>query len=157
MTLDWKEYLALPWWRHALSARLYAGWSDRSVNDFFDYHIGGLGFMRGYTYYSLEGRYALMANLTYRFPILRNLGAQVAQTFFDKLYGALYADVGRAWDHDFRWDAFKMDVGGQLRLDAVSFYGFPTRLAFDAAYGRDEVEDRGAWKFYFSMLFGHLN
>ena len=157
LTLDWKEYMALPWRRHALSGRLYAGWIDRRVDDFFDYHIGGIQFMRGYTYYSMEGRYALMANLTYRFPILRNLGTQFVQTFFDKVYGAVYVDVGRAWDRHFRWDAFKKDVGGQLRLDAVSFYGFPTRLAFDAAYGLDEVEDTQAWKFYFSLLFGHLN
>ena len=157
LTLDWKEYLALPWRRHTVSGRLYAGWIDRSVDDFFDYHIGGISFMRGYTYYSLEGRYALMANLTYRFPILRNLGIQVAQTFFDKVYGAVYADVGRAWDRDFKWDAFKRDIGGQVRLDAVSFYGFPTRLEFDAAYGLDEEEGERAWKFYFLMLFEHLN
>ena len=168
-TLDWREHVGLPW-STALGLRFYGGWvaSDKVddkelVNDFFDYHIGGLSYMKGYTFYSLEGRKAVMGNLTFRFPIAADWGGRLLHLYFDKVHGAVYGDIGKAWDGKFdEPDSFYgrkgpvRDVGGQLRFDLISYYGMPTRVQADLAYGIDEVEDRSPWKFYLTVLFGYL-
>jgi len=168
-TLDWKEYIGLPW-NTALGLRFYGGWvasdevDDKDlVNDFFDYHIGGIQYMKGYTFYSVEGRKAVMGNATLRFPIIAAWGTRLGHLYFDKVYGGIYGDVGKAWDGEFdEPDSFYgrkaplRDVGGQVRLDLISYYSIPTRVQADLAYGVDEVEDRSPWKFYLTVLFGYL-
>lgn len=167
-TLDWQEFVGLPR-STTFGLRFYGGWiasrevDDEVVNDFFDYHIGGLNFMKGYSFYSLEGRKAAMTTVTLRTPLLSNIRQRLAQLYIDKVYGALYADVGKAWDDDFddpdsifNKKAPLRDAGGQLRFDLISYYGIPTRVQFDVAYGIDEPAGRSPWKYYFTMLFGYL-
>jgi hypothetical protein len=74
-TLDWREFVALPK-NTTLGLRGYGGLidsgrvDDEAVGDFFDFHLGGIPYMRGYTFYSIEGRKAAMANATFRFPLM---------------------------------------------------------------------------------------
>jgi len=89
------------------------------------------------------------------------------------IYMGMFADAGRAWNkRDLNWSAkgFKRDAGVELRLDAISFYNFPTMVEFAAAYGPDDtwiqkfdsdtsvfrtVKDKqDPWKFYVTVLFG---
>ena len=168
-TVDWKEHMPMPG-NSRLSLRLYGGWIDNEavadttrVGDFFDYRLGGLNFMKGYTFYSIEGRKALMGTATLRFPLLPNMDKRIAQLYFDKVYGAVYTSMGKAWDRNIgEWnerygrDGPLRDVGGQLRFDLISYYSIPTRVQVDVAYGIDEVEDKGRWKSYFTVLFGYL-
>ena len=168
-TVDWKEYMTMPG-NTRLGLRLYGGWIDSDavndtsrVGDFFDYRLGGLNFMKGYTFYSIEGRKALMGTATLRFPLLPDMGKRVAQLYFDKVYGAVYTSMGKAWDRNIgEWnerygrDGPLRDVGGQLRFDLISYYSVPTRVQVDVAYGIDEVQDKGRWKSYFTVLFGYL-
>ena len=168
-SIDWREYIGLPR-STTLGLRLFGGWvasdevdDDELIDDFFDYHIGGLSYMRGYTFYSIEGRKALMANGTFRFPLLTDMSRRVGHVYVDKLYGAVYAGLGKAWDGDFgdadsiygRKDPLR-DLGAQLRLDMISYYSMPTRIEADLAYGVDEVQGRSPWKFYLTLLFGYL-
>ena len=169
LTLDWNEYIALPW-NMRFGLRFFGGWigSDKvddkaAVNDFFDYHLGGLNFMKGYTFYSIEGRKAAMGTATLRFPLVKNWGARSWHLYVDKIYGALYSDIGKAWDGQIdEPDAFYgrrgplRDVGGQLRFDLNSYYSLPTRVQMDMAYGIDEMAERSPWKFYLTVLFGYL-
>ncbi len=168
-TLDWQEFVGLPN-NSSLGIRFYGGWiasdnvdDDVLVNDFFDYHLGGLNFMKGYSFYSLEGRKAAMTSLTLRTPLFSDIRQRLAHLYIDKVYGALYADVGKAWDdnHDdpdpiYDRTGPMRDAGGQLRFDLLSYYGMPTRIQFDVAYGIDEPAGRSPWKYYFTMLFGYL-
>ena len=168
-TVDWKEHIGMPG-NTRLGLRLYGGWIDSDavndttrVGDFFDYRLGGLNFMKGYTFYSIEGRKALMGTATLRFPLLPDVGKRVAQLYFDKVYGAVYASMGKAWDRNIgEWNARYgragplRDVGGQLRFDLISYYSVPTRVQVDVAYGIDEVRDKGRWKSYFTVLLGYL-
>jgi len=153
----------------ALGLRLYGGWitstrvNDDRVNDFFDYHLGGINFMKGYTFYSLEGRKAAMGTATWRFPLITHGGRRFQHVYLDEAFGAVYADIGKAWDdHWDERDAFfgrkapLRDVGAQLRVDLISFYSVPTRVQMDLAYGIDEVPERTPWKFYLTVLFGYL-
>ena len=168
-TLDWNEYIGLPW-NTRLGMRFYGGWiaSDKvddkeQVNDFFDYHLGGLNFMKGYTFYSIEGRKAMMGTATLRFPLLPQIGKRFMHLYFDKVYGAVYGDVGKAWDEAigdpdefYGREGPLRGLGAQLRFDLVSYYSLPTRVQMDWAYGVDEVADRSPWKFYLTVLFGYL-
>ena len=167
LTLDWREYLPLPR-RSTLALRLFGGLIDRRIDPFFAFRAGGLPGMKGYTYYSLEGSRAATLNVTYRSPLLTGIARQVGPLYLDKVYGAVYADVGRAWYGDsmdrILKRGVKRDIGAQLRFDAVSFHIFPTRVSLDAAYGLDTVplqqagdpEERSGWKVYFTLLFGYL-
>ncbi|MEW6755813.1 MAG: hypothetical protein AB1505_33270, partial [Candidatus Latescibacterota bacterium] len=167
LTLDWQEYVGLPW-STTLGLRFYGGWITSSkvdsslVNSFFDYHLGGLTYMKGYTFYSVEGRKAAMATATFRFPLLADRRWQVAHLYLERVYGALYGGAGKAWDRHFSDpDPFYgrkgplRDVGGQVRLDLISYYSVPTRVEVDAARGIDEVAGRSPWKYYLTVLFGY--
>ena len=169
VTLDWREYIGLPG-DTSLGLRGYGGWifsdsvDDELVGGFFDFHLGGLPYMRGYTYYSIEGRKAAMANATFRFPLLPRLRQRLGPLYLHRVHGAVYGDLGKAWDGEMG-DPDPMygrkgplrDAGLQLRVDGVSFYSLPTRLEIDLARGIDEVGEKEPWKLYLTLLFNYLN
>ena len=166
--VSWKEHAQLPGWSHTLSAQLRGGTIFGSpVNNFFNFYIGGLAGMKGYPFYSLGGNEFAYANLTYRFPVLEHIDLRVLQLYFDKLYAAFYGDVGSAWTGGGPGgQKFKRDAGAELRLEAFSYYAFPTRIFFNATYGFDQFEhfipSSGVpavtygkeWNFHFGVLFG---
>ena len=156
-TLDWEEYIPMPLQRHTLTLKLRAGLIDEPVYGFFNFFAGAIDGLRGYSYYSIEGRKMLLGRLTYRFPIFKSMGRQLSHLHFDKLYGAVFADAGNAWNRDKLdfWD-FKRDVGAELRLETYSFYVYPTRIFFQAAYGFDNPDTSDRWRYYFGVLFGFL-
>lgn len=162
--VNWKEYYPLPIGvkRNTLSLNVQAAVIDRSVDSFFYFFGGGLPGIKGYSYYSIEGRKMLINSLTYRAPIFMNIDKRIGPWNFDKLYGGVTYFWGNAWsEDDIPWDKFKRSIDFQLRLDAFSFYSFPTRIAFDAAYGLDGFENLGGrqgkeWRFYLQILFDYL-
>ena len=163
--LDWKEYRALPWGRHSLILRLKGGLIDEAVDDFFYLQLGSQEGLRGYSFYSIEGRRIALASITYRFPIWRDIGKQLFHVYFDKLYGSVFFDAGKAWNEDtFNFDEVKKDVGAELRLEGLSYYAFPTKISFSAAKGLDEIPatdnrpgDKGSWRLYFNLLFTFIS
>jgi hypothetical protein len=169
VTVDWREFIGLPK-NTTLGLRGFGGLiasdrvNDETVGDFFDFHLGGLPYMRGYTFYSLEGRKAAMANATFRFPVWETIHRRLGPFYLDKVYGAVYGDAGKAWDGEmsardpvFGRSGPLRDAGLQLRLDLISFYSLPTRIELDAAYGFDEVDNKGPWKLYLTVLFNYIN
>ena len=92
-TVDWKEHMSMPG-NTRLGLRLYGGWIDSDavtdtsrVGGFFDYRLGGLNFMKGYTFYSIEGRKALMGTATLRFSPATEYGqARCAVVFRQSLW-----------------------------------------------------------------------
>ena len=167
-SLDWNEFIPLGPGPSALNFRFFGGLIDSRVDDAFDFFLGGLPGMKGYTFYSMEGRRALMLRSAYRFPILSRIDRQTGPIYSDQLYGAFFAGLGRAWDGT-PDDAvlnrgWKRELGAQLRYDATSFYLFPTRASLDVAYGFDHVPlqragdplERSGLKVYFTLLFGFI-
>jgi Tol biopolymer transport system component len=164
---SWKESRRLPWGKHTLSALVRGGTIfGPAVDDFFDFYIGGLAGMKGYPFYSMGGNEFASANLTYRFPVAENIDLRLAQLYFDKLYAAVYGDVGSAWtEGGLSGRRFRRDVGMELRLEAFSYYSYPTRIFFNATYGLDRfdryIESRNEtvtygkeWNFHVGVLFG---
>jgi len=157
LLLDWTEYRALPWGRHSLALRLKGGVIDRKVDDFFYFQLGSQEGLKGYTYYYIEGRDMLLGSLTYRFPIFKRINRQIGQLFLSRLYGGLFTEYGKTWHKgDKSVLSSGKDVGAELRLEGFSFYSYPTRISFQAAYGMDNPEPKERWRFYFHLLFGFI-
>ena len=168
LSLDWNEFIPVAPGRSALSFRFFGGVINSEVDNAFDFFLGGLPGMKGYTFYSLEGRRALMLRSAYRFPIWSRIDRQTGPIYSDQLYGAFFAGIARAWDGTpddaILKRGWKRELGAQLRYDATSFYLFPTRASLDVAYGFDHVPlqragdplERSGLKVYFTLLFGFV-
>jgi len=158
--LDAEHYFPIPMTRHhSLSLRFQGGLIDRPVDDFFDLFAGSLIGLKGYSYYSIEGRKLAIGTATYRFPLVRNLNMKILNWYLDKIYLGAFYQYGDAWnDGGPTWENFKSDVGFQLRLETYSWYMFPTRIFFEAAYPLKETQHKEIaykqdWKFYAGVLF----
>ena len=162
---EWLESIGLFNNKHTLSLKLRgATIFGPPVEDFYDFYATGLPGMKGYPFYALGGGRVVTANLTYRFPLLTKIDIRISPLYLDKLYFGIYGDYGNAWNgNEFDIKDFKKDIGAELRLQAFSFYVFPTSIFFNAAYGLNEFtrKFRGEnvtygkeWRFYFGMLFG---
>jgi len=167
MDLQWRQSMNLPGWKHTLSTTARGGTIFGSpVDNFFNYYIGGLVGMRGYSFYSLGGNEFAMANLTYRFPVLEDINLGLFHIIFDHIYGAVYGDVGTAWTGgSIANQKFRRDAGIELRLEATSYYAFPTRIFASMTYGFDKFDyfmdnTKGKvtygkdWNFHFGVMFG---
>lgn len=153
------------WGNHTLSVQLRgATILGPAVPDFFDFYLGGLIGMKGYTFYAVSGNELAWVNLTYRFPLFRNIDTRAGHLYLDKIYFSVYGDFGNAWTGKIPdIDKFKKGAGVELRIQMSSYYLFPTSIFFNAAYGFDkfdrvvnnEVIKYGKeWQFYGGILFG---
>lgn len=138
-TVDWIEYVALPWWRHSLRLRAFGSFIDKKVDDFFWVYLGGLDGIRGYTYYTIGGRKGVIGSATYRFPIWRRINKQFLHLTFKDIYGGVLFETANAWKANFDPDDFKSSAGFELRLNLGSFYSYPTTVGLTSAYSLDEV------------------
>jgi Tol biopolymer transport system component len=165
LDLQWTEHLGVPIRKHTLT--LSARGSSifkKGIDDFFDAYAGGFIGMRGYPYYSLGGSDLAVVTGAYRFPLWTSINFRFAQFYFTKLYGSVFGDFGDAWSGVAPALAdWKKDAGFELRLEAFSFYQYPTRIFFAGAYGFDrftktfnhvDVTYGREWRFYFGVLFG---
>ncbi len=157
-------YLPAPWAKqHSLATSFQAGWIDRPIDDFFNFFAGGLPGLRGYPYYAIEGRKLLMGRFSYRLPLLRSWQKRFLHLTGNHLYAGAFFDYGNAFNEDrLDFSRFKKDAGVTLRLQAFSFYGFPTALQLEAAYGMDRIENAGVaygreWRYYAMLLFDFLD
>ncbi|MCC6396788.1 MAG: PD40 domain-containing protein [Bacteroidetes bacterium] len=165
--LLWKEHVPFFFKNHTLSLSARGGSiMGPPVDEFFDFYAGGLVGMKGYPFYAIGGNEMAAFGAEYRFPLVHNIDIRLFQLYFDKLYASVYADAGYAWtDFKPRWKDLKKDVGVELRLEAFSYYAYPTRIFLNAAYGfdsfdryirsRDQFVRYGKeWRIYFGVLFG---
>jgi len=151
--------------RHTFTTRLRAGSIlGHTVPDFFDSYLGGLVGMRAYPFYAISGNEVFWLNLTYRFPLFRNIDTRAGHIYIDKMFMSFYGDIGNAWNGDIpAIKDFKKGAGAEIRIQMNSYYLFPTQVFFNASYGfdrferevRDEMVTYGKeWRFYGGILFG---
>ncbi len=163
--LELNTALHFPLWHlNTLTARLRLGnIFGPTVPDFFDFYLGGIIGMKAYPFYAVGGNKVGWFNLTYRFPLFKNIDTRIGQLYLDKIFMSVYGDVGNAWNGNFVANQLKKGVGGEIRVHMNSFYVFPTDLFFDAAYGFDrftqnflgkDVTYGKEWRFYGGILFG---
>jgi len=161
------------------------GWiSKPRLDSFFNFFAGGMPGLRGYPFYSLEGRNLMSLHYTLRWPLFREKDYPLGMFHLQNVFLAAYAETGNAWTTipgythiTFRkWLAqpyaisrtafrqFKSDIGLQLQLSGFSFYAYPTAISLDWVYGlnRFELTDRQhnrhsygrEWRTYLTILFG---
>ena len=111
----------------------------------------------------------LIGRSAYRFPVFKHIDLRLLHFYFDKLYVGAFYEYGNAFNEDkIRLSEFKGDAGLELRLDMYSFYNFPTRIFFNAAYGLDsftKIEKYNnvhlnygkEWRYYVGVTFGYLD
>jgi hypothetical protein len=149
---------------HTINATLRAGSIlGPQVPDFFDFYLGGLIGMKSYPFYAISGNEIAWLNLTYRFPLFRNIDTRLGHLYIDKIFFSVNADIGNAWNGKFpSLSEFKKGVGTELRIQMSSYYLFPTSLFFHAAYSFDKfsrvinnqtVTYGKEWNFYGGILF----
>ena len=164
LLFDGNLYFPL-WADHTLSTRLVGGTIfGPAVPDFFDFYLGGLIGMKAYPFYSISGNEIAWINLTYRFPLWRDIDYKLSFLYFDKIFLSFHFDYGNAWTGNIPAQSdFKKGAGTEIRLQMNSYYLFPTALFFNASYGFDRFEkvvDSGVasygkeWRFYGGILFG---
>jgi WD40 repeat protein len=167
LSADLETYFAVPYTKHhSLTVRLQGGYiDDPNINDFFYIFAGGFIGLKGFSYYSIGGTKMSIGTVTYRFPLARNLNLQLWNWHLEKIYLGTFYQYGNAWSQSsFDMNDFKSDVGIQLRLESFSWYMFPTRIFFEAAYPLESTRFIDAdndltvnytqdWRFYFGVLF----
>ncbi len=162
---SWTEHVGFPLPKHTVTLSLHGGSIvGPSVDNFFDFYAGGFAGMRGYPFYALGGNTLARAQLAYRFPISTSLDFRFLQFYFKKLYFSFFGDYGNAWTGTAPAQReWKKDAGFELRLEAFSFYAYPTRIFFSGAYGFDRFTKKFSgvdvtygeeWRFYLGVLFG---
>ena len=150
---------------HTFSARVRMGTIfGPQMPDFFDFYLGGMIGMKAYPFYAISGNEVGWLNLTYRFPLFRNIDARLGHLYLDKIFFSVYGDLGNAWNGDVPGiKDFKKGAGAELRFGLTSFYMFPTSVFFNAAYGFDNVDRKTRdkivtygkeWRLYAGILFG---
>ena len=162
-SIDWIEYFPSLFSTHSFMARFKGGYIDKPIDGFYHFYAGGLEGMKGYPFYSMEGRKLIHAELAYRFPLIRNINLNLAMLHFKDAFISVYGDVGNAWiSGKLDNSDLKRDVGVQLRVSTFAYYGFPMKIAFDAAYGLDsftsqETKYGKEWRYYFTLLFDFMD
>ena len=150
--VDGRGYLAAGR-RHAAIAVRAAGasaWGDRRVRRLFGAggsgsQSGGLAFdldaialVRGFETGDVTGRRAAVVNADYRVPLAwieRGLGTW--PLFARSLHGAVFADVGAAWNSRLSRNDRRASVGVELSADIVLGYSLPLTAAAGAAWRHD--------------------
>jgi hypothetical protein len=163
LEFNWKEYIEV-FKDQTLTAQFRAASIlGPSVPDFFDFYLGGLIGMKSYPFYSVSGNELGWLNLTYRFPLIKNIDARVGHLYIDKVYLSVFGDFGNAWNGKIpSLNNFKKGAGAEIRIKMNSFYLFPTSLFFNAAYSFDKISRKISnetvnygqeWSFYGGILF----
>ncbi|MBN1155235.1 PD40 domain-containing protein [candidate division KSB1 bacterium] len=114
--------------------------------------------LRGGDYYELIGNRFLLANLEFRFPLIRYLILGWPLPLgLSNIRGALFMDTGSAWDND-DFDPFTFSPGKVQLNDLFMGYGIGARLnlgffllRFDVAWTTDFIDHSPKPKYYFSL------
>ena len=141
---DYRHYFRLSQ-RSALAVRLMGRRSTGAVPEFFS--LGGSWTLRGYRWRSLWGSKMVLYNQELRFPLVDRflLHFPFGAMEFSAFRGALFFDVGNAWNDDF--DQWRAALGAGVRLALGGVFVFRV----DAARRTDfkSIDSDTRWDFFF--------
>jgi hypothetical protein len=108
---------------------------DASVLDFGS---GAISVLRGFPSNSFAGSHVALAQLEYRFPLVRpQRGIGTWPLFLHTVHASAFGDFGHAWTSRFTGADMKSSFGGELSANVVAGYYFPFTLSVGAALGHD--------------------
>ncbi len=112
--------------------------------------------LRGYDYYEIGGKKFFLTNIELRFPLVDYLVTRFPlPLFLSRINGALFWDMGAAWDVN---SEFKGGSGDKNRLNHIkAAFGWGARvnlgfllLRFDTAW-RTDLDKTSSPRYYFSL------
>jgi hypothetical protein len=165
-SIDWHEYIDLPFQHHVLLLRGYAGKSSGDVIPQRAFQLGGVGgdmtisvddtnvYLRGYPANKYRGQNAGLATMEYRFPV-KNIewGGGNTPFFFKRVHGAVFAEAGNAWDKVFNRKDLKRSVGAEASLDMTLSYFLPVTVRLGLYKALDDKRDKMAIVSIWAALF----
>jgi len=127
------------------NANFYSG--DSLVQPGFSFQYQQI---RGYNSTKLPGSKMAKVSTELRFPIsLLESGFGYGATFFDKLWGAFFLDLGNAAYDSLSSTPLKKSIGAELNLSTLSAYGYvPLTFKVGIAEGLDQG---GETQIYFNL------
>jgi hypothetical protein len=128
--------------RSKMAYRLKYGWG--SSDDKNLYELGGSQGLRGFDRKTLRGSDMLLGTAEYRFPLLDDLNASVADHWLTltRVSGVAFVDSGQVWRESFNTAKFHSDAGAGLRFH-ISIGSMLENVIFrvDAAHAIDEPKE----------------
>jgi len=122
-------------WGDDRARRLFSASGQGPQPGGFRFGSDAVGLMRGLDEDEALGRHAAVANVDYRFPLMRiDRGAGTLPVFARVLHGAVFVDAGHAWDVRFRFRDARVSAGVELSLDAVVGYVLPVTFTAGTAW-----------------------
>lgn len=151
-----RRFIEMPWAQHHVVAFRYGGGAGEDSRgergifslggfpevSFFDQLVnfeqqGGVA-LRGYPAFSIVGDRFQLLQTEYRFPLTRVLrGPGTVPLFFDRMYGLVFFDWGKAYFGPLDFNDFRKGTGVELLMDFTLGYVEALSLRLGFAYGFD--------------------
>jgi outer membrane protein assembly factor BamA len=114
----------------------------------FDFDTGAIGLLRGFDESDVFGDHAAVLNVDYRVPLAWvQRGVGTLPFFLRSIHGAIFADVGHAWDDTFRAADLRRSLGAELSFDTVLGSTLGLTITTGAAWRHDGAGGRGVAAF----------
>jgi Tol biopolymer transport system component len=126
------------------------------VNDL--YFSGIITPLRGYEYYEVEGTRYFLTNFEFRYPFIEYLSMGFPPLSFRYITGAMFLDLGGAWNDTKRFKGGTTENGNSRLKDIKAGFGFGARinlgifvLRYDAGWKTDFDKVSAKPRHYFSL------
>ena len=115
--------------------------------------MGGSWTFRGYDRGSIRGRNIFLINNELRFPLVDNLliGLPIGGMGFQAIRGAMFLDLGSAWDRGLYFDDMLGSFGAGIRFNIGGF--FVLRLDGSRRMDFKSMDNNTEWDFFFGWDF----
>jgi len=122
-------------WGHPQTRRIFSASGNGPQGIGFDFGSDAIGLIRGLDESDVIGDHAVVANLDYRFPLMRiDRGLGTLPFFARVFHAALFVDAGSAWRDSLRTADPVCSFGAELSVDAVVGYVLPLTLTGGTAW-----------------------
>ncbi len=137
--------------------------SNVKADSFFHFFAGGINGLKGYPFYSIEGKSIAIATGTLRVPVFREKHISLGWFIMQNSTLGFIGQIGDAWSRSIDEPNWLHSVGIQWRINGFSFYNFPTAIGLELHQGLDtfqrQINNKSVTygqeqRFYLTILFG---
>ena len=137
--------------------------SNVEADSFFHFFAGGINGLKGYPFYSIEGKSIAIATGTLRVPVFREKHISLGWFIMQNSTLGFIGQIGDAWSRSIDEPNWLHSVGIQWRINGFSFYNFPTAIGLELHQGLDtfqrQINNKSVTygqeqRFYLTILFG---
>ena len=149
VTAELREYIDIPWFaNHVLAFRAAGGVSFGDRLKYGSFRLGGnygessyyvlpdeIISLRGWPVAATSGDWYYLSSAEYRFPIWRiDRGTGTIPLFIRSMHGALFADIGSAFDDPNAPELPLVGTGTELRMTSIVGWGLPIQARIGYAF-----------------------